>query len=159
MWDKGFILLPRSIGSWRWYRKPKTFRLFLHLVLSANIADFEFEGITLHRGQLVTSRESLSRETGLTEQEVRTALKHLKSTNDITIKTTSRYSIITVISFDKYQTATSTATNRQPAINQPSTSHQPQYNNKIRSNNNISSSQSTTDLWASTRALIKKGGK
>lgn len=144
MWNQGFIILPRSIGSWRWYGNPKTFRLFIHLLLSANIVDHGFDGYVIHRGQLATSRESLSRETGLTVQEVRTALHHLKSTNDITITPTSKFSIITVVSFDKFQTATSPSTNGQPASNQQATSKQPQYK-KIEEKRKNSSTPNVSD--------------
>ncbi|MBQ8861043.1 MAG: hypothetical protein IJ015_06900, partial [Ruminococcus sp.] len=56
----------------------------------------------------------------------------MKSTNEITIETTSKYSIITVISYNEHQNTTnevtSRATNNQPATNQQLTSKQPQYN-------------------------------
>ena len=127
MFESGFIKLNRNILSWRWYSDVITFRVFLHLLLKANYKDGEFEIHTIKRGQLVTGRKSLAKELKLSEQSIRTALEHLKSTNEITIKATSKYSIITINSYDKYQSVTNTSTNNQPTANQQPTSNQQQY--------------------------------
>ncbi len=98
-----FIKLNRKILKWRWYHDPNTFRIFVHLILKANVTDRDFEHITVHRGQLVTSVAHLSEDLKISAKSVRTALEHLKSTNELTIKTTSKYSIITVNKYDEYQ--------------------------------------------------------
>ncbi len=144
--DTGFIRLPRSILRWRWYKNPNTLKVYLHLLLSANYTDSDYEGVHLCRGQLITGRESLARDTGLTPQQVRTALDHLKATNDITVKATRKYSIITVNSYDEAQesaspspnpsprSSTETSTNHQPTSNQPPTNHQPTINQQVTNN-------------------------
>ena len=48
----------------------------------------------------------------LSEREVRTALEHLKSTNEVTIKTTNRFSVVTITNWDKYQCHDSESTNK-----------------------------------------------
>lgn len=126
----GFVTMPRSITSWRWYHNANTFRVFFHLIISANYTDHDFEGITVHRGQVVTSRKSLATELKLSEREIRTALTHLKTTNDIAIETTTKFSIITVNSFDDYQGATNTATNERPSSDQRATTPKELKNNK-----------------------------
>ena len=125
----GFVTMPRSITSWRWYHNANTFRVFFHLIVSANYTDHDFEGITVHRGQVVTSRKSLATELKLSEREIRTALTHLKTTNDIAIETTTKFSIITVISFDDYQGATNTSTNERPSSDQRATTPKETKNN------------------------------
>lgn len=132
----GFVTMPRSITSWRWYHNANTFRVFFHLIVSANYTDHDFEGITVHRGQVVTSRKSLATELKLSEREIRTALTHLKTTNDIAIETTTKFSIITVISFDDYQGATNTSTNERPSSDQRATTPK-----EIKNNKNIVSSE------------------
>ena len=132
----GFVAMPRSITSWRWYHNSNTFRVFFHLIISANYTDHDFEGITVHRGQVVTSRKSLATELKLSEREIRTALTHLKTTNDIAIETTTKFSIITVNSFDDYQGATNTSTNERPSSDQRATTPK-----EIKNNNNIVSSE------------------
>lgn len=126
----GFVTMPRSITSWRWYHNANTFRVFFHLIISANYTDHDFEGITVHRGQVVTSRKSLATELKLSEREIRTALTHLKTTNDIAIETTTKFSIITVNSFDDYQGATNTSTNERPSSDQRATTPKELKNNK-----------------------------
>ena len=57
----------------------------------ANHEDQKWEGVTIKRGQRVTSYQHLADETGLTYQKVRTALNNLKSTGEITSKSTNNY--------------------------------------------------------------------
>ena len=98
-----YIMLDRNILKWRWYQSPNTFRLFVHLLIKANIKDADFEDITVHRGQLVTSHSSLSRDLGISEKSVRTALGHLKRTGEVAVSVGPKYSVITVLNYDKYQ--------------------------------------------------------
>ena len=128
MYTEGFLKLSRNILQWRWYKDANTLRVFLHLLLCANYTDCEFEIHKIKRGQLVTGRKKLSEALKMSEREVRTALNHLKSTNDITIRTTSKYSIITIVNYEELQVSTNSLTINQPTSNQQSTSKRPQYN-------------------------------
>lgn len=121
----GFVVLHRSILNWGWHSDPATGWLFINLILLASHAPTEWKGIRLDRGQLITGRKSLADQTGLSEQSIRTALNHLKSTGEITIKATNKYSLITLVNYRKFQdipsastsTSTSTSTSSQPAAN------------------------------------------
>ena len=126
MLENGHIKLHRRMTKWRWYRDGNTMRLFLHLILTANWEDCDFETITVHRGQRVASRRTLAEEIGMSEREVRTAINHLISTNEVTSVSTSKYTVFTVINYDAYQTATSKATSDRPASDQQATSDRPQ---------------------------------
>ena len=99
----GFIITDRNIVYWRWYTVPGMLHLFMHLILMANFKEGMWQGIIVKRGQLITSRNRLSRETGLTEKEVRTGLKRLQRTGEIVIKATNQYSMITICNYDTYQ--------------------------------------------------------
>jgi len=116
--------------SWEWYDDINTKTLFIHCLLRANHAHKKWRGIDVPPGSFITGRKALSTETKLTEQQVRTCLNRLKSTNDITIKTTSKYSLVTVVNWDFYQgrelNQPSDQPCKPPAINQQSTSNQPQ---------------------------------
>ena len=127
----GFITLHRQILDWEWYKNVNTFVLFLYLLLTANYEDGRFEGKTIKRGQLVTSLQSLSVGTGLTIQQVRTALSHLISTGEITDEPTNRYRVITVIKYSDYQDATDRSTINQQTTNNQSTGNQQSNNNQI----------------------------
>lgn len=101
--NMGFIKLHKSMLDWEWIREPNVVILFLHILLRANYKDKNHKGNLIKRGSFVTSRDELAHKTGLTVQQVRTALSHLKSTNEITIKTSRKGSIITVTNWDNYQ--------------------------------------------------------
>ena len=142
MYTDGFLKISRKILDWRWYTNENTMRLFFHLMLRANHTDAEFENHKIKRGQLVTSRKALAYELKMSEQSIRTALDHLKSTHDITITATKKYSIITIVDYEQLQTTNQPfdqqTTNEQPTINQQLTNNQPQYNKdkKYNKNNN-----------------------
>ena len=93
----------RNITDWRWYHNSEMVHLFIHLLLMANYSDKEWENITIKRGQLVTSRQSLSKETGLSEKMVRTLLKKLVQTGEIEMYSTNKHTLITVTKYDDYQ--------------------------------------------------------
>ena len=101
--DKGWIKLHRKMINWEWIGDYKVLALFIHLLLKANHEDKQWKGITIRRGQLVTGRNKLSKDTGLSVQNIRTALAKLKSTNEVTIKSTSAYSILTLNKYNDYQ--------------------------------------------------------
>lgn len=81
-------------------------------------------GETIPRGSFVTSLDSLAKELGLSVQEIRTALKHLISTGELTSKSTNKYRIITVVNYEMYQQV-----NKQP--NSPLTGNQQATNNQL----------------------------
>lgn len=144
----GFIKLSRTLLNWRWYTNANTMRVYLHLLLKANFCDVEFETHIVKRGQLVTSIKSLCEELSMTTQATRTALEHLVLTNDITIKTTTKYSIITILNYEKYASTTNVTSNEQQANNKRPTSKQQQYNkynNKNKYNKSKSSLYQMTD--------------
>lgn len=139
----GFIKLHRKLVAWGWYQDYVVKDVFLHLLLTANFKDTSWRDITLKEGQLVTGTKKLAEDLGFSRQQVRTALDKLKSTNEITIKSTNKYSIITVVNWGDYQsseesltsTSTKSATNEQPTSNQQITNNQPQRkNNKNKRN-------------------------
>ena len=46
--DNTFIKLSRKIQSWRWYQDANTMRVFIHILLNANVYDHDFENITVN---------------------------------------------------------------------------------------------------------------
>lgn len=120
--DNGFIKLHRKIVDWEWYTDVPVRVLFEHLLLKANFKETNWRGEVVKPGQVFTGRKQLAMETGLSEQQVRTALEKLESTGEATSKTTNRYSVIDLKNWNKYndsnQQITITATNNQPTDNQ-----------------------------------------
>ena len=126
----GWIKLHRQIVNWEWYSDSKTFRLFLHLLLTANHKDNNYRGKLIKKGCLVTGRELLSAQTGMSVREIRTCLERLKSTNEIAIKTNSKGTEIQVINYEKYQSTTNETTNERPTNDQRTTTNKNDKNDK-----------------------------
>ena len=99
----GFVKLNRGLNKWGWKTDPNMVALWVHLLTNASYEKNEFMGIKLEPGQLVTGRKKLSCETGISQRTIRTCLKYLKSTNEVTIKATPKYTIITITKWKEYQ--------------------------------------------------------
>lgn len=110
--NNGYIKLYRKLLKWCWWNDRDTRDLFIYLLLAANWEDKPFEGITVKRGQLLTSLASLSENVGISTRSVRTALKHLISTSDVTTETTNRWTLVTIVNFEKYQGRDKKATSK-----------------------------------------------
>ncbi len=130
----GWIKIKRTLKDWEWYEDSQMVHLWLHMLLSANHEERNWRGVIIGRGQFVSSRDKIAASTGISPQSVRTCIDRLKSTNELTIQSTSHYTLYTIVNYDLYQSEDETPTNnqpaKQPATNQPSTSHQPQTRTK-----------------------------
>lgn len=137
---EGWISLHRKFLEWEWYDDINTKLLFIHLLLKANHKEKNWKGITIPKGSFLTGRKQLAIETKLTEQQIRTSLKKLKSTNEIAIKTTNLYSLVSINNWDRYQEnnqqKTKRVTKKQPTGNQQVTTTNND-NNDNNENNNI----------------------
>ena len=98
-----YIKLDRKIIDWEWYQDINTCRVFIHFLLKANWKEAKFKGYTVPRGSFVSSYPVLQNETRLTEREIRTAILHLKTTGELTTKSTNKFTIFTVCNYDLYQ--------------------------------------------------------
>lgn len=100
---EGWLKLFYRFKEWEWYGDTNMVRLFIHLLLSANYKPLCWQGKSIPRGALITSRAKLSQETTLSPREIRTCLTRLKSTNEIAIETTNQYTIVTINNYERYQ--------------------------------------------------------
>lgn len=140
MHNKGWVKLHRKFLKWGWYQKSEMVHLFLHLILSANHEDREWQGITIKKGQLLTGRKKLKASTGISEQTIKTCLTRLKSTNEITTKSTNRYTIITIVNWGDYQDRDKILTNELTSKlnnNQPTTNQQLTTNKNVKNIKNV----------------------
>ena len=131
--DNTWISIHRKFKEWQWYKNINVKTLFLHLLLKANFKDNYWRDVFVKRGQTLTSIEHLSEETGLTVQQTRTALSKLKSTHEITIQTTSKYTLITIEKYDFYQKNNKGVTNK---LTSTVTNNQQTNNKQVTTNNN-----------------------
>lgn len=128
-----WIKIFRELLQWEWFEKAEMVQLFIYLLLKASCEDKQWQGISVKRGQLVSTNGSMRRDLKLSEQQIRTCIKRLISTGEITYQSTNRYVIITICNYDKYQENKSTynekineqantlPTSNQRAINEQST--------------------------------------
>jgi len=103
--------------EWEWYTDSNTKLVFFHLLLTVNFEDKPWRGMTIKRGQRVTSLPILADEINLSIQQVRTSLNKLKSTGEITDESSSKGRVITVTSYSEHQ-GDDRQSNRQSTDNQ-----------------------------------------
>lgn len=99
----GFVKLDRRILDWEWYRDLNTCRLFIHLLLKANWKDGRFQGVEIPRGSLASSYSNLAEQTGLSIQNVRTAVRHLLSTGELTTEQHAKFTVFSIKNYNSYQ--------------------------------------------------------
>ncbi len=99
----GYIKVSRKILDWEWWPDINTFRLFMYMLLTAWWKDGNYKGKEIQRGSFPSSISDLAYKTGLTENEIRTAIKHLKNTGEITSKAYSKFTVFTIKNYDFYQ--------------------------------------------------------
>lgn len=129
----GFIKLHRKMEHWEWYSDPPTFCLFLHMLFLTNWKDKRWKGIEVKRGQFISGRKALAEITGLSEQQIRTAINKLKSTREITSEATKVGTLYTVINYNTYQIDLSKSNQDiNQGSNHASTSDQPSINHNRR---------------------------
>ena len=147
--NKGYIYLHRNIIDWKWYKNETVKSVFLHLLLKANYSDKKWEELTIKRGSFITGLKKLSFELGISENKIRLALKKLERTNEISIKSTNRFSIVTISNYDSYQIDVSA---------KPQTNYK-QSTNKKQSKNNQTKNKRQTDnkqITTTNKEEIKK---
>lgn len=101
--NDGWIKSYRKTLDWEWFRDVNTAHFFQYCQLKANNKNGKWRGIEVKRGSFLSSLETMSVESGLSVQSVRTAKAKLESTGEITSISTNQYTIITICNYDIYQ--------------------------------------------------------
>lgn len=131
MENTGFVTLHRKIKNWEWYQDSLSVHLFIHLLLSANHKDNKWQGIIVKRGQLITGINKLSSDTGISKQSIRTRLDKFVKTKEISVESTNKFTVITIVKYDFYQSE-----NRSLTIKQQTANKQLTTNNNVNNLNN-----------------------
>jgi DNA-binding transcriptional MerR regulator len=113
----GFVKLHRKMIEWGWYSDCVVKDVFLHILMVATFKPAQYRGYDLVPGQAIIGLSRLSKELGFSIQQVRTALKKLESTGEISLFSTNKFTIATVENWEFYQCEDETnnkrATNEQ----------------------------------------------
>jgi len=121
----GKLWLHRRIIDSSVFKNETKLKVWIWCLSRANhtTATFPWNGtdITLHPGQFITGRTVASQELDMSEQRYRTAMAYLKATERITIKSTNKFSIITVKNWAIYQSNNKNQPAKHPTNNHQST--------------------------------------
>lgn len=122
--EGGYIKLYRKMTKWQWYSDEVMFRVFMHLLLTANYEPAYWRDVKIERGQTVVSLAKLGATLNYSKDTVLKALKRLESSGEITRRPTARYTIVTISNYNEYQdkpTDNRPQTDRQPTADRPLT--------------------------------------
>ena len=159
--ENGYIKLHRKMVNWEWFSDPNTSHLFVYLLLSASWQDSKWRGIDIPRGSLITSLNHLAENTGLTIRSVRTSLEKLKSTHEVTSKSTNKFTIVTIVKYSDYQDIefVNRQTNRQASrqTNDKQTTTSKEYKEYKNINNNIPPLSPQGETAVKNNILIPEG--
>lgn len=146
--EDGYIKLNRKILRWEWFDDPNTLKVFIYCLIMANWKDGRYRGKIIPRGSFVTSRSKMSEDLKLTDREIRTALTHLKATNEVTSSGSPKGSVITVVRYNEYQANDQQndqqTTNRRPTESQKTTNRTTNYKSAVTPINTRLDGYSTT---------------
>lgn len=115
--EGGYIKLYRKMTKWQWYSDEVMFRVFMHLLLTANYEPMYWRDIKVDRGQTVVSVSKLSETLKYAKATVHRALIRLESSGEIKRQPNARYTIVTIVNYNSYQdkpNADRTLTERSP---------------------------------------------
>jgi hypothetical protein len=105
--NRGYVKLWRKSFDAGWIKNHKLWAFWTYCLMKASYKEFSaivgLQTVQLMPGQFIFGRKRAADETGLTEREIRTIIEFLKKVGSMTIKTTNKYSIITVTNWTTYQ--------------------------------------------------------
>ncbi|EOB8088813.1 DnaD domain protein [Staphylococcus aureus] len=149
----GWISIDRSIQNHWLFKEKRTFSKFeawIYLFMEANHSKAKVpignQIVTVERGQRLTSILTLSDLFNWSRFKVKTFLDLLESDGMLEVKTTSKYTLITIVNYDFYQSEQGrnqhqndikpTSKQHQSNINPTSKQHQTNTNNNDNKDNN-----------------------
>ncbi|EUR84651.1 DnaD domain protein [Staphylococcus aureus] len=149
----GWISIDRSIQNHWLFKEKRTFSKFeawIYLLMEANHSKAKVpignQIVTVERGQRLTSILTLSDLFNWSRFKVKTFLDLLESGGMLEVKTTSKYTLITIVNYDFYQSEQGrnqhqndikpTSKQHQSNINPTSKQHQTNTNNNDNKDNN-----------------------
>ena len=117
--DGGWIKLSRKILSWGWFHDRITLQVWIYLLASANFKPSTFRGVKIGRGEVVANYAGIAARCGISLQNARTAINHLKSTGELTSRRHKDFQVFSIANYDLYQAGVTS----QPTFNQQSSNN------------------------------------
>ena len=157
--NRGYIKLWRKMFDSGMQKEHATFTLWIWILCNVTRKPLNYiargQQIKLEPGELIVGRKKLSLELKLSERSIRTCLDHLEKWQNVTIRSTNRFSIIKVINWSIYQ---QTENENDQQNDQEVTSKRPASDHKTRSKNKrIVYSPEFESFWNEYPKHVKKG--
>ena len=133
--NEGFVKLPRNITSWRWFSDANVLKVYIYLLTKAAFKETKWKKETLKKGQLVTGRKKLADALEISESSITRILKKLESTGDISLKANNKYTVITLLDWEKTQSCDYFFNNQRTTNEQQADNKRTQYNKEKNVNN------------------------
>ena len=149
---KGYIALYRKLLDSPIFKNQNTLQVAIYCLLKATHKEHSQtvgdQVVKLKAGQLVTGRKRMAQDCNLSEQSVRTTMRNLEKLDFLTIKSTNKFSVVTVLNWESYQ-----LTNQQTTSSLTT-------NNNTNNKNNIKVPEGINleawDEWLEYRSKKKK---
>lgn len=137
---RGYIKVWRKTFDSVIWQNQKLFRFWMYCLMKATHKPIKitigFKVIELQPGQFIYGRKVASKETGLSEQTLRTCIEKLNGSK-LTIKPTNKYTLVTINNWEAYQSEEKNQPANQPASNQQVTTYKNVKN--VKNINNVAS--------------------
>ena len=130
----GKIMIDRKILEWEWFDDAVTLKVFLYCLLKANYKDDKWRGVVVHRGQFISSYGKMAERLNMHRHTVMNHIKRLVNTGELSVKSTHRYTTITITNYDKYQAQLSTKSTTGSTTGSTTTSTQVTSTNYVSTN-------------------------
>jgi len=134
--NRGYIKVWRKIIDAGWLKNHKLCAFWLWCLMEATHREYDqivgCQNIHLMPGEFIFGRKVASDELNMSERSIRTLLDFLRKSGNVTIKTTNKFSIVTIVNWNTYQKEENTndQQNDQPLTsNRPTTDHKQEYKN------------------------------
>lgn len=140
--DTGFIKVYRSLQECSFKRDPNKVALWVHMLLEASHKPFKTvlggKTVELQAGQFISGNRDLEKETGVSVQSIKTAIKFFEREEMLVRSTGKDGTVFTVLKYESYQAKKSEKTN-------PPLTHQinPQ-SNPVKASSDAASDESAT---------------
>jgi hypothetical protein len=151
---QGWIKLHRKFREWGWYQNSEMVHLFLHFLLLANHKGGEWQGNKIKKGQFITGLDSLHKDTGISVQTIRTCINKLKSTSEITNKSTNKFRLITIIKWEEYQPKEEKLTSKSTG---KLTNNQQTTNKQLTANKNVKKEKNVKNIPKGIKKQVSYG--
>jgi len=141
-YQSGWVRSYRSIMQKGWYKKSEYFHLWHHLLYKANHKPNEWihknNVMKVDRGQFITSRKSLSDETGINESKVERILKCFENEQQIEQQNLYTSRLISILNYNNYQKGEQ-ANEQQVNSKRTASEQQVNTNNNVKNEKNVRS--------------------